>query len=75
MKLSLTLKALKYFYINQETKVFFPFVIIINVLVSSFSLILIGLPMLWANVHFIYFTLAVQGSNLDVKLKKEDFSS
>ena len=40
-----TPRALKYFYIKHETKGFFRFEIIINVLVSSFRFIC--LPLLW----------------------------
>ena len=53
----LTLKVLKYFYINQETKGFFQFELKINVLVGSFRFIWI--PMLWVYGHYKYFTLSV----------------
>ena len=41
----ITLEALKYFYINQETNGFFQFEMIINVLVSCSRFI--GVPMFW----------------------------
>ena len=52
--LFLTRKALKYVYINQETKSFFQFEIIINminVLVSYFRFIWI--PILWVYGHYV----------------------
>ena len=53
MTTSSTLTALNYFVQTMETEGFFQFEIIINVLVSPFSLVLI--PMLWVYSHYKYF--------------------
>ena len=50
----------------METKGFFQFESIINVLVSSFCFIWI--PMLGVYGHYKYFTLSVRGSTLDVRI-------
>ena len=62
----LTLKALNIFLKTMETKGFFQFEIIINVLGSSFRFIWI--PMLWVCDIINMFTLTVRGVTLDVRI-------
>ena len=54
-----TLKALKYFYINQKTKIFFS---------SSTPDKLIWKPVLWVYCRYKYVTFPVRGSTLDVRI-------
>ena len=49
-----------------ESKGYFHFKIMINVLVGSFRFS--GLPMLWVCGHYKYFTLSVRGPTLDVRI-------
>ena len=62
-------EALKYVYVNQKTKGFFQFEIIINILVSSVRFI--SLPMLWVYNELKYFThllLKVTIQTIDIRI-------
>ena len=55
---------MKYFYMNQDTEVFFLFEIIRNVLVSSFNFFSTQTNLMGIYSHYTDFTVSVRGLTL-----------